>query len=153
MSEGRRQEVGLSGWMIALGLALAGIAVIGVLFLAGRSPRADYHAMRVFVVSRLSDDDLRRFDAEARAEYAAEYAAGFEQHRTWLRQRAEDRARCDDVAFRTRSPAACTMNFAEITPFDPIMPTVEVRVEMKIMGVCGLGPFSVREARRLGCLP
>jgi len=134
-------------------LAGAGVAVIGFVVLFGKSPNADYAAMRAFAVSRLSDDDLRRFNAQARAEYSAEYAIGAEQHRAWLRQRAEDRTRCDDVAFRTRSPAACTMSFAEIMPFDPIMPTVEVRVEMKIMGVCGLGPFTVREARRLGCLP
>lgn len=109
--------------------------------------------MRAFAVSRLSDEDLRRFDAQARAEYAAEYAAGLEQHRASLRQRAEDRARCDDVAFRTRSPAACTMSFGEMMPFDPIIPSVAMRIEMHIMGVCGLGPFTVREARRLSCLP
>lgn len=143
----------VSGSVIALGAAAIGVAVIGLIVVAGKSPPADYHAMRAFAVSRLTDDDLRRFDAQARAEYAAEYAAGLERHSAWLRQRSEERARCDDAAFRTRSPAACTMSFAEMMPFDPIMPSVEARVELKIMGVCALGPFTVREARRLRCLP
>ena len=143
-----------SGRIVAFGLVATGVmAVIGLIALAGNSPRADYHAMRAFVVSRLSDEDLRRFDAEARAKYAAEYAAALEQHRAWMRQRSEDRARCNDVAFRTRSPAACTMSFGEMMPFDPIISSVAMRVEMQIMGVCGFGPFTVREARRLGCHP
>jgi hypothetical protein len=144
----------VSGRTVAFGLVAAGVvAVIGFIVLAANSPRADYHAMRTFVVSRLSDEDLRRFDAQARAKYAAEYAAALEQDRAWMRQRSEDRARCDDVAFRTRSPAACTMSFGEMMPFDPIIASVAMRVEMQIMGVCGFGPLTVREARRLGCLP
>ncbi|WP_230164890.1 hypothetical protein [Roseomonas sp. CECT 9278] len=143
----------VSGRAVAFGLAAAGVVVIGLFVLAGNSPRADYNTMRAFAVSRLSDEDLRRFDAQARAEYAAEYAAALEQHRASLRQQSADRARCDDVAFRTRSPAACTMSFGEMMPFDPIISSVAMRIEMQIMGVCGLGPFTVREARRLGCLP
>jgi hypothetical protein len=145
MASGRKVTFGL--------IAAAVVAVIGLIVLAGNSPRADYPAMRAFLVSRLNDEDLRRFDAEARAKYAAEYAAALEQHRASLRQKSEDRARCDDVAFRTRSPAACTMSFGEMMPFDTIISSVAMRVEMQIMGVCGLGPFTVREARRLGCLP
>ena len=140
--------------IVAFGLVAAGVvAVIGRIALAGDSPRADYHAMRAFVVSRLSDEDLRRIDAQARAKYASEYAAALEEHRASLLQKSEDRARCDDVAFRTRSPAACTMSFGEMMPFDPIISSVAMRVEMQIMGVCGFGPLTVREARRLGCLP
>ena len=143
-----------SGRIVAFGSLAAGVmAVTGLIVLAGNSPGADYHAMRAFVVSRLSDEDLRRLDAQARAKYAAEYAAALEQDRAWMRQRSEDRARCDDVAFRTRSPAACTMSFGEMMPFDPIISSVAMRVEMEIMGVCGFGPLTVREARRLGCLP
>jgi hypothetical protein len=145
MASGRKVTFGL--------IAAAVVAVISLIVLAGNSPRADYPAMRAFLVSRLNDEDLRRFDAEARAKYAAEYAAALEQHRASLRQKSEDRARCDDVAFRTRSPAACTMSFGEMMPFDTIISSVAMRVEMQIMGVCGLGPFTVREARRLGCLP
>lgn len=138
---------------IVVGLAVAGAAVASFFTFALDGPKADYHAMRSFAMSRLTDDDLRRFDAEARAEYAAEYASGLEGHRAWLRQRSEERARCDDAAFRTRFPGACTMSFSEMLPFDPIIVSVPMRIDMKIMGVCLYGPFSIREAQRLRCLP
>ena len=74
-----------SGRIVAFGLVAGGVvAVIGLIVLAGNSPRADYNAMRAFVVSRLSDEDLRRLDAQARTKYAAEYAAALEQHRALL---------------------------------------------------------------------
>ncbi len=140
--------------IVAFGMLAAGVvAVIGLGVLAGNSPRADYQAMRSFIVSRLSDEDLRRFDAQAREKYAAEYAVALEEHRASVQQQSKDRARCDDVAFRTRSPTACTISFGEMMPFDPIISSVAMRVEMQIMGACGLGPLTVREARRLGCLP
>jgi hypothetical protein len=45
------------------------------------------------------------------------------------------------------------MSFGGMMPFDPIISSVAMRVEMQIMGVCGFAPLTVREARRLGCLP
>jgi hypothetical protein len=100
-----------SGRKVTFGLMSAAVAaLIGVIGLAGNSPRA---------------------------KYAAERSTALEQHRATLRQRSEDHARCDDVAFRPRSPTACTMNFGEMMPFDPIISSVAMRVGAQIMGACG----------------
>ncbi|MBX9593840.1 MAG: hypothetical protein K2X46_05725 [Roseomonas sp.] len=151
MDEARARP--LAGGLITLGLVAAGAAVIGLIMLAGHSPRADYQAMRAHALSRLTDADLRRIDAEARAGYARDYAAGEVADREARRRRVEERRGCDDPAVRLRNPNGCTMSLFEFEPFDPIIASVPQRIEMAILGVCALGPFTVREARRLRCLP
>lgn len=143
----------LTGGVITLGLVVAGAAIIGLLMMLGHSPRADYQAMRAHQLGKLTDEDLRRIDAEARADYARDRAAAEVADREARRQRAEAFRRCDDPAVQLRNPNACTLSFADFQPFDPIIASVPQRIEMAIMGVCALGPHSVREARRLRCLP
>lgn len=143
----------LSGGAITLGLAAAGAALVGLLMLAGHSPPADYQAMRAHALARLTDADLRRIDAEARASYARDYAAAEAADREARRRRVEERRGCDDPAMQLRNPAACTVSFFEFQPFDPIIASVPQRIEMAILGVCALGSPTVREARRMRCLP
>ena len=115
----------------------------------------DQSEMRRYILSKLSDEQIRELHSQAQAEVARNIKIAKEEGEQYWDQKRKILARCDqDVAFRTRHPHDCSMPLNQEAIGRPIFgdSNVEIVFERNLLGVCYFAR-SVYEAKRAGCLP
>jgi hypothetical protein len=133
-----------------VGSFLGGSLAVGYIY-DHRKP--DYQEMRSYVISRLSDDQIRRACEAAQIQHDKEYASEKQHIETSRREKAE---KCfnpqNDIAFRERHAWECSTEPEELFAIDPMVPSVHQYYEDHLMGFCGY-VRTVREAKAHNCLP
>lgn len=145
--------------VIAAGLiAISGSAAFGVWKWADTRP-VDKQAMRSYLLSKLSDAEIRKLHEEAQRDFVAssqredaKFSKGLANARE---RRATIRAMCSDIVHRERNPRECRIvKSSPLVSSEPIQKyrSVAHAYERKLMGICEI-MNTVGDARRAGCLP
>jgi hypothetical protein len=111
--------------------------------------------MRAYVLSRMTDDDIRRARSQAELEYQKAVADAKADAEGFWREKSATLAKCEhDIAFKTRHPTECTLPLTWMTIGQPLssQQSVEVIFERNLMGICFAAP-TIRYAKEFGCLP
>ena len=136
---------------------LACAIVLGVPFAAKilyEQSKPDYVTMRAYVVSHLSDEQIRKAHIDAEEYVKREYARQKREDEVWRREKEEKLAPCSvDIAYKERHPGDCEVPLNWASQFEPFaLPPIAVMYEQFLMGACA-SVETVREAKSLDCLP
>lgn len=115
---------------------------------------ADVQAMRAYVVSQLTDEEIKQLRLEAKNEVSKREAAYKKDQEEYWQKRSEQHSKCEDFVYKTRNEEMCRGSFSDVLmlkehSFDS---TTENEIfENLLLGVCKY-EISVAAAKKLGCL-
>jgi len=145
-------------------------AVIGLLYalwyqLGPESAKPDLAEMRKYRLSKLTDDDLKLIVQKAKKDAAGAVlreremrTKAWEEHEAQVRAWETASAQCNEPAFKLRNEELCAgppsagMGMLWGQPMMEV-PSEAEYIERYIMESCMLFATTVREARKLNCLP
>jgi hypothetical protein len=137
--------------IVGAGALLIGLPVAGVILYDQRAP--DYATMRSYVISRLTDDQIRKARANALVSFDQQYAQRKKELEEDISKRDEVIAKClSDPAIKERNAGDCNVPLNWGDNVEPMVPSVDEINEQNLMGVC-LWVQTVHDAKSYGCLP
>jgi hypothetical protein len=139
---------------ISLAAALALLAAGGIVYEVKRDDWAkpELRTMREYRVSLMSDDQIRRLNADAVAEVDRLRTMDRETKERAQADRAASIQRCADVVYRERNPADCRRGPLDLFDLSLPIPTAAQIFEENILGVCRF-MNTKQDARINKCLP
>jgi hypothetical protein len=136
---------------VGAGVLLIGSAVIGPILYDQREP--DYASMRSYVISHLTDDQIRKARTDALVSFDLQYAKEKKKLDEDINKRDEETAKClSDPAIKERNAGNCNVPLNWADKVEPMVPSVDQINEQNLMGIC-LWVQTVRDAKSYGCLP
>jgi hypothetical protein len=130
------------------GKSLLSVAMALALGAAVADEALDYQQMRAYVVSRLTDAQIREARRLAALDHAKNIEAAKKAEIESLERDRQRYEKCGDIAYKTRNPGACTPGIRA----EAQIQSVEILFEQRLMGLC-LYANTVAKAKEYGCLP
>lgn len=144
----------LKGVLIVAFVAITVAAIAGGLWFWGGG-KPDQWAMRAYLISKLSDDQIRQIHKSAEKDEKEAIRGRQKDLAQQSADRAEQRRKCSDVVYKTRNSWACQLDIIPDQPPSMRMYgalSVEEEFELLLMGRCEY-VTTVWRAKWLGCLP
>jgi hypothetical protein len=142
--------------IVVTGIVIAVIGVAALLVITEVKDRqpSDLAAMRLYRISQLTDDEIRKMRADAEVEFKKIRQEAAEEGNEFWRKYSQECAKTQsDVAYRVRHPEECHLPLTWQGIGKPLNEmSVEQIFQANILGICNFA-FTVRDARKSHCIP